>query len=163
MAFIGTIPPVPSGVVPAKTTRFNNGIWLFDKPMGTGVGFIYVIRDIILHRFYLGKKSYKVSRGKLKGSESNWRNYKSSSNLLKDMMKERPKEEFEFIVIEEYKTKGTLSYSETWSLCLVEAPTTTEWYNTRIEEVAWSVKEPISDKHKDRLKRVLAWEDFKET
>ena len=78
------------------------------------------------------------------------------------MFKERPKEEFDFICVEQYKTKGTLSYAETWSLCLVEAPTSNLWYNTLIEKVSWSVREPISDRHKERLARIRDWEDFKE-
>ena len=50
---------------------------------------------------------------------------------------------------------GTLSYSETWSLCFVEAPTSTRFYNTLIEKVSWAVKEPISERHKERLAKIL--------
>lgn len=125
------------------------------------MGFIYVIRDNVLERFYLGKKLFRGS-GKLNfGKESNWRHYRTSSELLKEVFKHRPvEEEFEFICLEQYKTKGTLSYAETWTLCLVEAPTTKTWYNTRIDEVSWSVREPISDRHKERLRRVVAMEKF---
>ena len=101
--------------------------------------------------------------GKLnKGKESNWRRYTSSSKVLGELLKARPKEEFEFICLEQYKTKGTLSYSETWSLCRVEAPTSNEWYNTLIEKVSWPVKEQITKRHKERLERVLLWDEFKE-
>jgi hypothetical protein len=126
------------------------------------VGFIYIIRDTVLKRFYLGKKQYRGT-GKLnKGKESDWRKYKSSSKLLLEIMKERPSEEFDFICIEEYKAKGALAYGETWSLCLVEAPTTLGWYNTRIEAISWSVKEGITDRHKDRLNKTITWEKFNE-
>jgi hypothetical protein len=136
----------------------NNGHWKFDKQMGDGVGFIYIIRDKDLRRFYLGKKSFKVGRGQHKGKDSGWRKYKTSSPIMKTLFEGRPLSDFEFICIEEYKTKGTLSYAETWTLCLVEAPTTSTFYNKRIEAVSWNVKEPISDKHKERLRQVINWE-----
>lgn len=159
MKFTGSLPAVTT---PIKTNRFDNGHWTFPEQMGEGVGFIYVIRDHVLHRCYLGKKMY-YGAGKLnKGKESNWRRYTSSSKVLGELLKARPKEEFEFICLEQYKTKGTLSYSETWSLCRVEAPTSNEWYNTLIEKVSWPVKEQITKRHKERLERVLLWNEFKE-
>lgn len=157
MEFKGTIPTINTTI---KYSKFDNGHWKFPEQMGTGVGFIYVIRDNVLKRFYLGKKSF-YGAGKLnKGKESNWRKYMSSSKLLAEMLKERPKEEFEFICIEQYKTKGTLSYSETWTLCFVEAPTNKMWYNTLIEKVSWPVKEPITQRHKDRLYAVMHFQEL---
>lgn len=154
MLFKGVVPPS------VKTKKFDNGHWKFDQQMGEGVGFIYVIRDRELKRCYLGKKMY-YGAGKLnKGKESNWKKYTSSSKVLAELLKQRPREEFEFICLEQYKTKGTLSYSETWSLCLVEAPTSNVWYNTLIEKVSWNVKEAITDKHKKRLQMVINWENF---
>jgi len=158
MKFEGAVPKI-EGV---KPSRFNNGHWSFPEQMGTGVGFIYVIRDTVLERLYLGKKLFYGTGQLNKGKESNWKKYTSSSKVLTEVMKERPRSEFEFICIEQYKSKGTLSYSETWSLCLVEAPTSKVWYNTLIEKVSWSVKEPISDRHKARLNMILTWKDFYE-
>ena len=156
MKFDGDLPSADSIVM------FDNGHWKFDEPMGKGVGFIYLVRDKYLQRFYLGKKLF-YGAGKLnKGVESNWRKYKTSSKALAEHFKIRPEEEFEFICLDQYETKGTLSYAETWSLCLVEAPTNENWYNTLIEKVSWPVKEPISDKHKDRLRRAMNWENFDE-
>lgn len=132
-----------------------NGHWDFPEEMGNGVGFIYVIYDSYLNRGYLGKKQYRGAGALNKGQESNWKKYTSSSKVLNELLKVRPVEEFEFICIEQYKTKGTLSYSETWSLCLVEAPTSDRWYNTLIEKVSWPVKEPITDRHKERLLNVM--------
>ena len=162
LKFTGAIPRIAAEKRVA-VPKFDNGHWHFPEQMGgKHVGFIYVIRDKVLKRFYLGKKSY-YGTGKLnKGKDSNWRKYVSSSNLLKEMFEERPLSEFEFVVLEQYKTKSTLSYSETWSLCLVEAPTSVMWYNTLIEKVSWTVKEPISERHKDRLAKLMAWEDFEE-
>jgi hypothetical protein len=154
MQFKGT---VPKTVVRVPTVDYmgENGHWDFPEKMGNGVGFVYVIFDKVLVRAYLGKKLFK-GMGKLnKGEESNWKKYKSSSKALAAMFKERPKEEFEFICLEQYQTKGTLSYAETWSLCHVEAPTSKIWYNTLIEKVSWPVKEPVSDRHKNRLNNIL--------
>jgi hypothetical protein len=150
-AFTGTIPKL------APKSLFSNGHWQFPEQMGAidKTGFIYVIRDNYMGRFYLGKKSYRGS-GKLnKGVESKWRTYMSSSNTMKEMFHERDKKDFDFIVLEEYSAKGALSYAETWSLCLVEAPTTPEWYNKRIEAISWSVRERVTDRHKERLQLTI--------
>ena len=149
------IPKAPAIVMPE-----NNGIWRFPEDMEKGVGFIYLIRDNVLNRFYLGKKLYH-GWGKLnKGKTSNWRTYTSSSPVMNELIEERPWEEFDFICIEQYATKATLSYAETWTLCWVEAPTTVDWYNKRIEKVTWPVKEGISDRHKSRLFKAISMEDF---
>jgi hypothetical protein len=94
-----------------------------------------------------GTKSY--------GKESDWKTYLTSSKTMKDVWKTRPLEEFEFICLEQYNTKGTLSYAETWTLCKVEAPTTVLIYNKRIEAVSWKVKEPISKRHIKRLDSLM--------
>jgi hypothetical protein len=134
----------------------SNGHWQFPEEMGPPfVGFIYALYDPVLHRAYLGKKAYLGTGVKNRGKDSGWRNYVSSSNLLKELFQHRPVSEFEFICIEQYKTKGTLSYAETWSLCMAEAPTSKLFYNTRIESVSWSVKEPISERHKERLSMII--------
>jgi hypothetical protein len=155
--FLGQLPTQGNKFIP----KLNNGHWLFPEQMGDGVGFIYVIRDNYLKRFYLGKKLY-YGHGKLNnGVESKWRNYTSSSKVLKELLKARPAEEFDFVCLEQYKTKGALSYSETWTLCFVEAPTDSKWYNTRIEKVSWNVREPISQRHKDRLHSVINFEEIR--
>jgi hypothetical protein len=152
------------GVVPkvlqSNIKTFDNGHWSFPEKMDKDnyVGFIYVIKDTYLERLYLGKKLYSSFGKVTRGQESNWKKYLSSSKVLAEHFKERPKSEFEFICIEQYQTKGTLSYSETWSLCFVEAPTNKTWYNTLIEKVSWNVKEKITDRHKERLNKILNWE-----
>jgi hypothetical protein len=158
-AFTGIVPSLSKQAL--KVRKFNNGHWLFPEQLGIGVGFIYVIRDNYLRRCYLGKKQF-FGMGKLnRGEESDWRHYESSSNILKAHFKERPRHEFEFIAIEQYRTKGTLAYSETWSLCIVEAPTTKDWYNVLIPKVTWdTIKESITKRHKERLQKVLDWASF---
>ena len=66
---------IPKTNIKTNIPKFNNGLWSFPEQMGTPgqVGFIYVIRDRYLERFYLGKKLF-FGHGKLnKGKESNWR------------------------------------------------------------------------------------------
>jgi hypothetical protein len=153
--FVGTIPK--SNYI----NKFDNGHWVFPEQMGIGVGFIYIIRDNYLERFYLGKKLYRGTGQVNRGKESNWKKYTSSSKVLAELLKARPREEFDFICIEQYKTKGTLSYSETWSLCLVEAPTNKKWYNRLIGKVTWPVSEPISERHKQRISDVIALKEMR--
>jgi len=139
-----------------STQKFDNGHWVFDEQMGgKNIGFIYVIHDVFMNKAYLGKKLFFGSGVYNNGKESNWKKYTSSSKLLNILMKKRPIEEFKFICLEQYKTKGTLSYAETWSLCFAEVPTSSSWYNTLIEKVSWNVKEPISEKHKQGLVEII--------
>lgn len=156
MKFTGELPSTPASSKLPLYSNSLNGHWDFPEEMGkSNVGFIYVIYDTVLNRAYLGKKQFYGTGRLNNGQESNWKKYTSSSKLLNELLKHRPKEEFEFICIEQYRTKGTLSYSETWSLCLVEAPTRKEWYNTLIEKVTWPVREPITNRHKERLNKII--------
>jgi len=88
----------------------SNGHWKFPHQMGTGkhVGFIYVIRDLYMRKMYLGKKQYRGTGAVNKGVETNWRRYTSSSKELNILLANRPKDEFDFVCVEEYFTKGTL-------------------------------------------------------
>ena len=138
-----------------------NGHWHFPETMGKDkIGFVYVIRDTILQRGYIGKKMYREQGQINKGKETDWREYMSSSRTMEALFKHRPKEEFQFICLEEYESKSGLSFAETWTLCIVEAPTTPIWYNTRIEKVAWNVRENITFRHKDRLNMITDWSDI---
>lgn len=154
MLDLGNIPKAPKILMPNP-----NGHWQFPEKMGIGkVGFIYAIRDLVLKRGYIGKKLYRHQGQINKGQEYPWRTYKTSSRTMEALFKARPIEEFEFICIEEYETKSGLSYAETWTLCYVEAPTTPIWYNTRIEKVAWNVRENITFRHKERVDKLTEWE-----
>jgi hypothetical protein len=136
----------------------GNGHWQFPEPMDSEeyIGFIYVIRDIEAKRLYLGKKQYRSMGKETKGKESNWRWYISSSNELVQRVKTNGKHKFEFIAIEQYKTKATLSYAETWTLITQEAPMAgSVWVNHLVNKVSWVVKEPITQRHKDRIRMML--------
>jgi len=136
-----------------------NGHWHFEEDMRSkpkAVGFIYIIKDIAERRLYLGKKSYVGAGKKNKGVESNWKWYISSSKLLSASIKENGKDNFEFYCVEEYCTKGGLSFAETWSLCSVEALNEGSiWYNGLIGKVSWKVKEAVTERHKKRLTQII--------
>jgi len=135
----------------------GNGHWYFPEPLGGKeyVGFVYAIVNTKDDKFYIGKKTYR-SKGKLtKGKESNWRWYISSSKSLSEEIKELEKADFLFVVLEQYKTLGGLSWAETWSLCHVETPTNNRSYNRLINKVSWRSKETITNRHKERLKGII--------
>lgn len=145
-------------IVDARNYR-GNGHWEWEgellgkKPY---TGFIYVIADIVNRRLYLGKKQYEGA-GKLnKGVQSNWQWYISSSKELAESVKLNGKEGFRFIAIEQYKSKGALSYAETWSLLFAQTPVyRSKWYNVLINKISWTVKEPPTARHKQRLCAIM--------
>jgi hypothetical protein len=146
-AFKGVVPKAPEISIP----RFNNGHWLFHKQMGDPeyIGFIYLVEDLEMDMFYLGRKNYRSKRGNKKGQELDWRRYRSSSTQLKPMWGERPLSDFKFICIDEYQTQSGLNYAETWSLCYLDVPLTTRFYNKSIEAITWNVREPITEANRD--------------
>lgn len=141
----------------------GNGHWKADISMGTSkaIGFIYVIRNLEIGRFYIGKKFYR-SEGKLtKGQTSNWAWYTSSCKDLVHDTKMQEKQGFDFIFIEEYVSRGALSWAETWSLCTYKIPERTDvFYNSLINKVSWKVREGVTPKHVDRIARALRGESF---
>lgn len=154
------------GKVGSRVDALNyrgNGHWKSDISMGTSkaIGFIYVIRNLELGRFYIGKKFYR-SEGKLtKGQTSNWAWYTSSCKDLVLDTKRQEKLGFDFIFIEEYVSRGALSWAETWSLCTYKIPENTAiFYNSLINKVSWKVREGVTPKHCDRLARALRGEEF---
>jgi hypothetical protein len=136
----------------------ENGHWDYPETLGTAsyVGFIYVIKDVVNSKLYLGKKSFRGSGVLNKGQKSNWPWYISSSKELSESVKMNGKDNFEFIAIEQYATKGGLSYAETWSLCHVHALVHKEkWYNGMIGEISWKIREPPTQRHIERLHNVM--------
>ena len=108
------------------------------------------------NRKYIGKKNFHGRGKKNKGVESNWKTYTSSSKYLNQILKEEPKEDFDFIILEHYHTLGGLSFAETWSQVVVETPSNNdEFMNRFIDKVTWKVTEPVSARHKRRLKLYL--------
>lgn len=140
---------------PGAKVSEGNGHWIFDEPLGQNgeFGFIYVIRNLMSGRSYIGKKQF-LGTGKInRNKETNWQRYISSSNELSNEISMLGKDSFEFVVLEQYKTRGALTYAEVWSIMQVEAfYFRDKWYNRQIEKVSWITRERITERHKTRLK-----------
>lgn len=139
----------------------DNGHWCFCEslPADSASGFVYMIINKTSGMRYIGKKNFRGT-GKLnKGKQSNWRTYTSSSKQLNEEIQKTGKENFEFYVIEYYHTKGAVSYAEAWSQHIAEIPTNNHrFYNRFIDKISWKVTEPITTRHKRRLKKLLTYE-----
>jgi hypothetical protein len=137
---------------------FTNGIWSFPEKLDPAVyiGFVYMIADLRTGLRYIGKKLMRGTGTSNLNQESNWRQYKSSHPELKAAISLRGTGEFDFIVLEQYGTKGGLSYAESWSLMRAEIPSSPGWYNTAINAVTWHSREAVSWRHKTRLDTLLA-------
>jgi len=122
----------------------------------SAVGFVYLIVYTETNQKYIGKKNFK-GRGKVnKGQESNWKSYTSSSSYLNDLIKEKGKDKFKFIILEQYYSVGGLSFAETWSQVIAETPSKNdEFINRFIDKVTWKVTEPVTNRHKRRLANYL--------
>jgi hypothetical protein len=135
-----------------------NGHWRFDKPLGVNgeFGFIYLIRDRLADKMYIGKKQFLGAGKANRGQPTNWPWYSSSCKELCEQIRVNGKDMFEFYVLEQYKNRGTLGYAETWSLMFAETPTNRHrFYNGLVNKVSWTVKETISMKHRERLLALL--------
>ena len=128
------------------------------------VGFVYMIIHKPTNRKYIGKKNFH-GRGKSnRGVESNWKTYTSSSKYLNELLKEEGKDCFEFVILEQYYTVGGLSFAETWSQVVSETPSRNEEFMNRfIDKVTWKVTEPVTTRHKQRLKRYAKKFQFSST
>jgi hypothetical protein len=138
-------------------SKKDNGHWNFPEQLDheNAFGFIYLIKDTTTGMMYIGKKIFRGT-GKLnRGKPSNWRVYTSSSKDINALIEERGINSFEFYVLEQYYTRGGLSWAETWSQCHVEVPTNNHiWYNRFIDKVQWRSSEVVSVRHRRRLNKL---------
>ena len=99
------------------------GHWEFDREFNVDdwFGFVYRIIDLDTGQEYIGKKQFKNTiRKRVKNrknrktvrSESNWREYTSSSTHVNNAIEERGKHKFRFIIESLHKSKGSLTYAE---------------------------------------------------
>ena len=146
--------------MPKKSTSQEDGLghWYFSGELDPekAFGFVYIIRNKSTNQKYIGKKFFRGTGKKNAGKQSNWKVYQSSSGTLKQDIKEFGKENFEFIILEQYYTRGGLSWAEIWSQVFVEIPSNNDqWYNRFIDKVTWKSTESITDRHKRTLKRFI--------
>lgn len=103
---------------------FSIGHWEYTEPFKADdyVGFIYLIKCKSTGQFYVGRKNFHsvVTKPPLKGfkrkrkikSESNWKEYTSSSNEVNNLIEERGTTNFTFDILRLCKTKSEMSYYE---------------------------------------------------
>jgi len=141
----------------SKSKNKDNGHWSFPEQLDheNAFGFIYLIKNINTGMMYIGKKIFRGTGKINKGKPSNWRVYTSSSKDINNMIEEIGIDSFEFHVLEQYYTRGGLSWAETWSQCYVEVPTNNHiWYNRFIDKVQWRSSEVVSARHRKRLTKL---------
>lgn len=100
----------------------NNG-WLYnDKPFDETLkdnyfGFVYLIVEVDTQRMYIGRKSFWMKRRTKKSkrrvtSESNWKNYYGSNNLLIEQIKVKGKDNYKRYILRLCKTQGECIWYE---------------------------------------------------
>lgn len=113
-------------------------------------GFIYLVKDTISGKMYIGKKNFKTNRNIKLGkkeikalpitrgrkaskkqviSESDWKNYYSSCDEIKN---DPDKSKYERYLIKLCKSSKELSYWETKYLFIYEVLESDNWYNKNI-------------------------------
>ena len=98
--------------------------WLYDgkifesEDINDYFGFCYILTDLENGKQYIGRK-YFYSIRKKKGirkkvrSESDWKNYYSSSKKIQQMVLESGPNRFKREILSLYKKKGQVNYNET--------------------------------------------------
>ena len=117
--------------------------WLFNnKPfntedIGQSVGFVYVIISRNSNKSYIGRK-YFFSFRKKKGaarrskSESNWKVYYGSNQVLLEEIKEHGKENYKRVILSLHTTKGDVNYEEVKQQFLQNVLEDDKYYNDNI-------------------------------
>lgn len=106
---------------------------------GDYIGFVYCITDTKNSKKYIGKKTLLSTTKKppLKGQkrkrkivkESDWRTYFGSSDTVKSLLNESGHIIFEREILHFCKTKGDLSYMETYEILIRNALILDSYYN----------------------------------
>lgn len=106
-----------------STVKYEN-LWIYnDKPFyGDNIdhleGFVYLLVNSITGRYYIGKKSFWARKRTKKSSrrktiESNWKNYYSSSEIIKADVKKNGGQHFIRYILHLCPNKLCMSYNET--------------------------------------------------
>ena len=147
------------------------GHWSFSKSFDQKdyFGFIYCIKNMKSSQYYIGKKQFRNQGRKSSkhyGKEMAWRTYTGSSKWLNEDIVKLGKENFNFVIVDLYKTKGEMYYAEAYTqMCLgvmtryvdpeKKVPT---FYNRNIGAVRFLPKSPPSLKNEtfiNSMKRQL--------
>lgn len=114
---------------------YNEKTFIFAADSGF-LGFVYLIRNLHTGKGYIGKKLFwfkktKQVKGKKKRFlvESDWKDYYSSSQELKDDVVKYGKENFHREILYLCKTKGTCNYLELREQIDRRVLESDDWYN----------------------------------
>lgn len=128
--------------------KYKYGHWVSDVKVNPEehFGFVYLIHCLINNKKYIGKKQFHAYRKKKKLKETNWQSYTSSSDELNQDIKNFKKNNFKFIILGVYKTRGGLVYAEANLQHKYDVLTETDkngrlWYNKQIPAIKFIPKE----------------------
>jgi hypothetical protein len=101
-------------------------------------GFVYLITNLTNNKKYIGKKSFWTRKkdpktGRRKTKESDWKNYFSSCDQLKEDVKTLGKDNFSRYILYLCPHKKSMSYYETYEQFKRNVLMTDDYYNTNIE------------------------------
>jgi len=142
------------------------GHWTFPSKLNPEkwFGFIYCIENKITNQFYIGKKQFwrgGKKKSRTYGKEMPWKNYTGSSTVLNKEINKHGKNNFDFDIIDLYKTKGGLYYAEAYLQMLSDSMTeylsdksTPRFYNRQIAAIRFVPKEPPSKKTKNFINKL---------
>ena len=149
-----------------KLSKDEIGHWIckFNFNPSESFGFLYCIHNTVTGQFYWGKKQFfhgGKKRSKTYGKEMSWRTYTGSSEHLKKDIALHGHDKFSFEIVDVYKTKGGLYYSEAYCQMVSESMTeyladgiTPRFYNRQIAAIRFVPRETITDKTRKYLKSI---------
>jgi len=124
------------------STKFDPAEWF---------GFVYCIENTVTKQYYIGKKQLwhgGKKKSKMYGKPMSWKTYMGSSTTLKSDITKYKKANFRFEIVDFYKTKGGLYYSEAYLQMLTDCMTeyledgkTPRFYNRQIAAIRFVPRE----------------------
>jgi len=101
-------------------------------------GFVYLITNLTNNKKYIGKKHFWTRQkdrktGRRKTKESDWKNYLSSCDLLKEDIKNLGEDKFLREILHICPHKKSMSYYETMEQFKRDVIFREDYYNTNVE------------------------------
>jgi len=117
------------------------GHWVLAEGVQLGestFGFIYEITNTVTNKKYIGKKHFWTRQkdkktGRRKTQESDWKNYLSSCDLLKEDIKNLGEDKFLREILHICPHKKSMSYYETMEQFKRDVIFREDYYNTNVE------------------------------
>ena len=136
----------------------------FDIDVNKSFGFLYCIQNTVTNQFYWGKKQFRhmgKKSSKTYGKPMAWRTYTGSSTHLNNDIKELGHDKFKFTIVDTYRTKGGLYYSEAYCQMVSESMTlyledgkTPRFYNRQIAAIRFVPKEEPTERTRNFLRNI---------